>query len=637
MLQQIRERAQGVFAWFIVILITIPFSLWGIGEYLRWGGEPVVAKVDGHEISQRDLEDRLRQYRARLQQRMEGTQLDLDDKTLRQEVLKDMIRTNVIRYATLNLGLRVGDDQVRAIIQSTPAFQQGVAFNRALYDRHLQYQRLSSQAYEESVRQSLGAGQLQMAVEVSEFATHREVDEALRLFHQRRDMAYFQAPAAHFRTDPPPDEAVLRRYHQEHADSFQSPEQVKLDYLVFSKSAITAALEVTDEDLHHYYDEHKKEYSKPERRRASHILVQVAQDAPADVAEAARVKIEAVSKRLQGGEVFAAVAKDVSEDPSSKDQGGDLGFFERGVMDPPFEQAAFALQTGALSEPVRSKFGYHLLLLQGIEPAVTKEFAEAKEELRKSYFKTEAERQFFDRSEKLANLVYENPDTLEVAAKALGLSVQHSEWLSRSNTQPLFRQPKVMNAAFGEDVLKQGRNSEVLEVNQDNEQQNLVLRVKESREASLKGFDEVREEIAGILITEQARKKASDTGAQWVQRLNQGESLADVGKGQDIQRPGLVGRQAPGVPPNLLTAVFRQSVPAAGKVSAGFVPLADGGIILYTLAAVADGDPASVKPQDRDTEQRTQAQERARGYYEGMVENLRQRSKIEILQTVSGG
>ncbi|CAK0779670.1 peptidyl-prolyl cis-trans isomerase D [Gammaproteobacteria bacterium] len=636
MLQQIRERAQGIFAWVIVILITIPFSLWGIGEYLRWGSEPVVAKVDGQEISQRDLEDRLRQYRARLQQHLEGGKLEMDDKMLRQEVLKDMVRTNVIQHATLNLGLRVGDDQVRDVIQKTAGFQQGGVFNRAQYDRYLQYQRLSSRGYEEGLRQTLGAGQLQTAVEVSEFATRREVDEALRLIHQRRDMAYFLASATLFRSDSAPDEAAMRRYYQDNADRFQSPEQVKLDYLVFSKAAVTATLAVTDEDLQHYYNEHKKEYTKPERRRASHILVQTAQDAPADTAQAALAKIEAAAKRIRGGEPFAVVAKEISEDPGSRDKGGDLGPFERGVMDPAFEQAAFALQKEAMSEPVRSRFGYHLIWLQDIEPATTKEFAEAKADLRPAYFKIEAERLFFDRQEKLANLVYENPDTLEVAAKALELSVQHSDWLIRSNTHPLLRQPKVMNAAFGEDV-KQGRNSEVLEVTQDNEPQALVLRLKDYREAALKGFDEVRGEIAEILATEQARKKAHDTGTEWVRRIEQGETLDVIGKGQDIKRPGLVERKSPGIPPPLLTAAFRQPSPAPGKVSAGFVPLAEGGIIVYTLAAVVDGDPASAKAQDQETEQRTQVQERARGYYESLVENLRQRAKIEIMQTASGG
>ena len=455
MLQTIRDRAQGWIAWVIVILISIPFALWGIQSYLGVGGEVVVAKVNGVEITERDLQRRVQQARIQLRERL-GAAYDaaqMDDRRLRQEVLDDMIRETLLVDVSDRLGFRVSDQELQAQILAEPAFQRDGRFDNVAYAQVLELQGLSPALFEAQLRQRMVGTQMVRGVVGSEVITTAEWEAFQRLSGQRRELAWLRIPAARFMDDAPMDEDAVQAYYAANTAAFQTPEQVRLEYLVLDVDALATGSTVSDEDVRRAYESEQARFGQPERRKVRHILLPVPADADAAKAQAVLEEIQAVRGRILGGEPFDEVAKAVSQDPGSATQGGDLGEIEQGIMDPAFDQAAFSLAAAELSEPVRSRFGYHLIEVQEIIPARVKPFDEVQESLRAELARQKAESLFYDLGERLANVVYETPDSLQPAAEELGLTVQQSDWIGRTGGEGLLAHPRVTAAAFSEEVL----------------------------------------------------------------------------------------------------------------------------------------------------------------------------------------
>lgn len=441
MLQDIRERAQGWVAWFIVILISVPFALWGINSYLGGGSAPVVATVNGVDITDQVFENRYRQYRQRLRQQLgDSYRPELIDETiLRREFMDAMIENQLILQEASDLGLSAGDSLVRSFIQSVPAFQVGGQFNNDAYERSLRSRGMSPAAFEEEVRTSLVSEQLAKGINGSEIATPGELKELVRIRMQRRWLKYVMIPAGNYVDGIEVPAADIRAYYEEHQPLFMAPERVKVEYLELDINKISTTLDAEESALLGFYEQHKSDYRVPEQRRASHILITVDEGAQPEVVSQAREQAEQVLKRIRSGEDFAEVAKELSQDPGSAELGGDLGFFDRDVMDPVFEEAAFGLQLDEVSEPVRSAFGFHIIKLTDIRAESGKTYDEVRDEIRSAYLRGEAERRFYEYAERLNDLAYEDPNSLQPAAEALGLETKFSDWLTRSGGERLVR------------------------------------------------------------------------------------------------------------------------------------------------------------------------------------------------------
>jgi peptidyl-prolyl cis-trans isomerase D len=633
MLQAIRERAQGWIAWAIIILISIPFALWGIQEYLGVGGERIVAEVNGQEITERELNQRFQEFRMELRERLgQAYRPELfEDSRLRAEVLDDMIRNRLILQASSDMGLRAGDAQVRATILEIPAFQKGGRFDKEAYERAVGYRGMSTAQFEESVRASLMSSQLSQVVAASEITTDRELKEAVSLRRQQRSFGYIVLPVADFRSDDPVTDEQIRAYYDTEQDAFRTPEQVKLDYLVVNRNSDAGGGEEADEAaLRELYQERLDSFRTPEEREARHILVTLDADADEAAVQAAREKIEAIKARLDAGEDFADLAREVSQDPGSAQQGGDLGRFGKGVMDPAFEQAAFALAEGQVSDPVRSSFGYHLIQVTRIIPEKVKPFEEVRDQLAAELRGGEAEQKYFELAETLGNLSYEHPDSLEPAAEALGLEVQHSDWLGRRGGAGVLSDPRVIKAAFSDDVLRQGNNSELIEVDSPEGQEALVVRVAEHQEATVPSLDEVREEIVGILRDQRAQEAAAAAAAAMAERIRQGEQPAQVAGAYRFAEPGLVRRDSAEVPSEILAEAFTLPAPGTDSPSVGVAELHDGGAAVVNLTEIRDGNLEDLDAHLRETEGQDLARSLARTYYNRLVDDLRRRADISI-------
>jgi len=633
MLQAIRERAQGWFAWTIVILISVPFALWGIQEYLKIGSQPPVATVNGHEIGDRELSQRVQQSRMELRERLGRAYRPeaFDNARLRDQVLEDMIRSQLIVQRSLDMGLRAGDAQVQATILAIPAFQKDGQFDKAVYEHALSLQGTNSVQFEQRIRLSLMTAQLARVVASSEFTTQKALDEAVRLRRQQRSFNYFLLPLQGFKTDAPIAEKDFDAYYQTHQDAFRIPEQVKLDYLVLEQASTATPGDVPEATLRELYQTRLKNYQIPEKRQIRHILIALAANArPADE-QSARDKIAAIRARIVGGADFATLAKEVSQDPGSASQGGDLGLVGRGVMDPEFERASFTLAQGVLSPPVRSAFGFHLIEVTKIEPERVRPFAEVRDELATAARTEQLDQHYLQMAERLGNLTYEHPDSLELTAQTLGLEIHHSDWLSRSGGVGVLASPKVTDAAFSEDVMSHGNNSDLIEIDEGRRQRALVLRVVDHREAATRPLAEVKGQITDTIHRERAKQSALEQAGALAKRLRQGEALTQVGADYRLVEQGLVQRDAAKeVPPEVLESAFKLPAGDAKGPSVGVVQLRDGDAAVVLLGQIQDGKLADLDPPQRKGEGRDLANALARTYYDDMIEDLRQRADVWI-------
>jgi peptidyl-prolyl cis-trans isomerase D len=322
------------------------------------------------------------------------------------------------------------------------------------------------------------------------------------------------------------------------------------------------------------------------------------------------------------------LAKELSQDPGSAAQGGDLGLIERGLMDPAFDQVAFALEVGQLSKVVRTRFGYHLIEVTEIEPSETKSFEAVRDRLIAELQEHNKEARYFDRAERLANLSYESPDSLEPAAEALGLPLQTSDWIDRSGGEGILAHPKVIAAAFSDEVLGEGNNSDLIEPERDRLQA-IVLRVLQHREASVKPLDEVRDEIVSILRDKKAADAAAAKAAALADALSAGEDLSAAAGDYKVTELGLVTRDAVQMPAEIRDLAFSLPHPGQDGKSYGSLSLAGGDAAMVILSEVVDGSLEDMDEETRDRVRKSLTQDIGRAYYEDLLAGLERRADIE--------
>lgn len=630
MLQAIRERAQGWLAWVIVGLISIPFALWGIQSYLGVGGEPVVATVNGVDITDRDLSRRAQQARIELRERL-GAAYDpalFEEGRLRAEVLDDMIRQTLLLDVSNRIGMRVSDEEVRIQILSEPAFQRDGRFDRESYERLLRLQGLSPAQFEEQLRQQLIGNQLLRAVVGSELITSRELDDYRRLAGQTRELSYAVMPAADFQSDAPIGEDEIQAFYAANAARFQSSEMVKLEYLVLDVGELAKGAEIGDDELLRVYEQDQSRFGQPERRSVRHLLVTVPQDADEASAQAVEAQVQSIRERILAGEAFDEVARSESQDPGSASEGGSLGTIEQGIMDPVFDMVAFALPEGELSQPVRTRFGYHLIEVTEIIPAAVKPFDEVKEELRADVSRQRGESLFYDLGERLANVAYETPDSLEPAAEELGLTLQQSDWIGRAGGEGVLGHPRVTGAAFSDEVLVGRNNSDLIEPERD-VLRAVVLRVADHRVAAVRPLDEVRGEIVEALRSERAGEAALQAAGTAVEQLRQGMHWSEAMPSAVVETPGAVARDLQSVPAPVRQLAFTLPAPVEGTASVGTTVLENGDVAVIQVTEIKDGDMAPSEGPSPASEAEMLAQLLGRHVYDGMLGDMQLRAKVE--------
>lgn len=623
MLTTIREKTQGIIATFILALIAIPFALWGVNSYFDSGGQINVAKVDGVEITQNDYRNEIDRLRGRVEPKT------LDNPRFKQTILDKLIDKTLIVQHAEDQGYRVSDAQLAEIIRNQQGFQRDGKFDSALYEALLRREGLTPRAFEKQVREQILTSHVQAGIGESRIVTQAEVADLARLLAQERELAYAVIDIDALGAKAAIGGQDVEQYYSAHPEMFQFPEQVRVEYLRLSAGDLNQNRQPTDEELKKAYAEEAARYTAPEKRRASHILISLPAQPGEDQSREALAKIQDIAKQARAGADFAALAKKHSADSVTAAQGGDLGEVRRGVLPKELEDAVYALKSGEISQPVRSTYGYHLVKLTALTPEKRKAFADVRKELVEAVRRRQGEERFFEVSEKFRNLVYEQPDSLAPAAKALGLEIGKSEWFSPAGGSGIAANPKVVQAAFEPDVLSQARNSDAIEIGADTL---VAIRVAERRPAGRKPLAEVRPQIERALKQERALQQARQLGEETLQELRAGGSLEALARkrGFKYQPPKtLTRRQTASVDPRIVESGFRAPRPEGGKPVYDLVDLGQQGYVVLALQRVRD---AAGKP-DAALEQQARAlltAHRGSEYYVNYRAGLRQKAEIKI-------
>jgi peptidyl-prolyl cis-trans isomerase D len=385
---------------------------------------------------------------------------------------------------------------------------------------------------------------------------------------------------------------AVQKHYEANRKQFELPEQVRAEFVVLSRDELTAAAVVTDEEARKYYTSHADRYKTGETRRASHILIRVDSGAPEAAVAAAKAKADQLLEQVRKtpGD-FAKIAKDNSQDPGSAANGGDLDWFGRGAMVKAFEDAAFTLKEGQVSEVVRSDFGFHVIRVTGVRPGHVKPFDEVKAEILAEQKHEAGMKKYADAAEAFGNTVYEQADSLKPAAERWKLDLRQSQWLAKGDKSAApFDNQKLVAALFGDDGLKNKRNTEAVEVAPGT----LVsARVLEHKPAALQPLEAVRGEIEKRLMREEAAALAIKDGEEKLSLLGQGKAV-DL-KWSPVRK--ISRNEAPGLPPESVRAVFAADA-AKLPVHAG-VAYPGRGYALYRISSVKTGEAGKDDPRAR--------------------------------------
>lgn len=575
MLTKIREKAQGAFAWGILIVICVPFALWGIQNYLDTGEEAPVASVGDKDFFQRDVNKAYEQYSQNLQG------MAIDEQTLKAQALEKLIKDEVLLQYVHGKGLVASDDTAREFIKSLAYFQVDGKFDDKQYKALLSSQRMSSAEFVNRIKNALTMEQFQRSIIDSSFATNYDVEHFFKIQNQQRDVDYVSVALPKLAEQP--SEKDIAAYYQQHQDSYQTPEQISVEYIELSLEEIAKTIEVTDEKLKAFYEEQKDQYTTAERRKISHILFAINDkiDEKAALEKALKAKKELESKD------FAALASEISDDKLTAKTGGDLGLFNVGVMEKSFEDAASTLKLGEVSAPVKSAFGYHLIKVTELLPGDVKPFDSVKAEVTKAYQKAQAENAFYEAGETLTEMSYENPDNLKTVADALGLTIKKSALFTKDKGEGIAADEKIRGAAFAEEVL-QGNNSAPVELGTE---RLVVLRMMEHKVAATRELKDVRQSIVAALLADKAKQQAVEKVQQIKARLQAGESIPSVAAENKLQVKTVAGltRSKSDVPLQLSQAIFKAAKPVGGKPTVFTAELPSGEQVVVSLSKVKEG------------------------------------------------
>jgi len=628
MLQAMRNKMHG---WPSIILLGIAvfaMSFFGLQGYLTSQESTYVAKVGKQEISQADFQDRMNQLRQQAAAQ-QGDQFDssmMEKPEFKERVLDAMIDQRLLLTATSDWGMRVSDNAVRQYIAAIPEFQLNGKFDPTSYRTFLEGQRKTPAAFESDVRNSLATQLLPDAINSSEVVTKAQVDQFLALATQSRDLRYVVLPKPKSVDSTVTDEQAAA-FYKSHLDDYMNPEQVAVKYIEVNAADLKLDAAPSDSDLRKRYEDEKQRFVQPEQRLASHILIDVPTNATPEQQKAALAKADKIAAEATPAD-FAALAKKDSQDAGSSRQGGDLGWLEKGVTTAAFDNALFALQKGQISKPVLSSDGYHVIWLRDIRAGESKPFAEVRDQLAKEATAAERDRKYNEIAGKMADETYQNPSSLEPAAAALDLPIKSTGLFSRKGGEGIASNPKLVAAAFGDDVLAQGNNSGLINLGNDH---SVVVHVDKHVPADARPLAEVRADVDKRVVDERVAEAARKAADALLARVRQGTSLKDAAAeaGATLETATAAERTSTTVPAPLLAEAFLLPHPAAGKPVFAAVDMQDGNFALLALDKVQAGDPSKVPSEQRTALGLQMAQAYGTEATRELIAALRAKAKIK--------
>ncbi len=598
------RKHNRLFQLMLLILILPAFVLVGVEGYSRFmdGSNAGVATVDGRKITQSEWDAAHRNQVDRLRSQMPNLDMKLvDTPEMRRESLDQLVRERVLLAAANGQHLNISDERLQQLFRTDPQF----AFLRnpdgTVNKNLLLAQGMSSEMFVQRLRQDLTLRQVMLGVAGTAVAGKANAGVAVDALLQQREVQLQRFEAKDFLAQIKPSDADLEAFYKDPANNarFKLPETAQIEYVVLDLESLKGGVTVSEDELKKYYEENQARYTVAEERRASHILIKADKDTPAPERAKAKARAEellAQARKNPAG--FAELARKNSQDEGSATRGGDLDFFPRGAMVKPFEDAAYALKQGEISNVVESDFGYHVIQLTGVRGGDKKSFESVRADLEQEVRRQLAQKRYAELAEQFSNTVYEQSDSLKPAADKFKLAVQTAvvqRQPAPGATGPL-ASTKLLEAVFGNEALRNKRNTEAVETGPS---QLAAARVVEHKPARLPELADVKAEVRAQLMNKLAAEAAAKQGKE---RL---AALQKSGEATGLEPAQLISRARPAnLPPKVLNELLRADVsklPAYVGVDSG-----EGVYVLARIGKLLPRDPAVIDEQ-RATQQYAQA------------------------------
>ena len=632
MLITIREKASGVIGWTVAGVIILVFAVWGIGSYFEGVSEIIVATADKIEINQQTYQQAMSDRRRRLVQMM-GRNVDAElfsSTAFKRQVVEELIDTTLQNETLHASGFRISDAQLAALIQNTAVFHTDGQFDRDRYELLVQNAGMTIQGYESYQRQQGVVDQLVRGLGQSAIVSGNSIDKAWKLLDQRRIASYTTLEFDNFLDDIQVSEAAIEKEYQANLDGYFEPASIQVDYLKLSVEDLGAKLDVDEADILRMYEDNPDRYRQPGSRSVSHILLSVSPDAVDAQIDQVRRSASEIVARARGGESFASLAEVNSDDKGSAKRGGELGVIRPGTMVKPFEDAVFEMVEGEISEPVRTQYGFHVIRLDRITESTVQSLDQVRSEIKAEVRRLRAEEQFNELAEILGSTVFEQPDSLEPAADYLGVKVMRSEWFTQDAGTGIAEFQGVRDAAFGNEVLIDGLNSELIEIDQDNL---VAVRKVDYRARRQLDLDEARPELEKRLRAVEASDRMEKAGEDLVARLISGADWDELLIAHKLARVRLPEATEPLLEPLeqvVARVVYAALVPLSGQIVYGGERISPARYAIYRLERVEFGDPANASKEDRLGVEKVLLSRWGGVMVIGWRQGLRQVAKVQI-------
>ena len=632
MLITIREKASGVIGWTVAGVIILVFAVWGIGSYFEGVSEIIVATADKIEINQQTYQQAMSDRRRRLVQMM-GRNVDAElfsSTAFKRQVVEELIDTTLQNETLHASGFRISDAQLAALIQNTAVFHTDGQFDRDRYELLVQNAGMTIQGYESYQRQQGVVDQLVRGLGQSAIVSGNSIDKAWKLLDQRRIASYTTLEFDNFLDDIQVSEAAIEKEYQANLDGYFEPASIQVDYLKLSVEDLGAKLDVDEADILRMYEDNPDRYRQPGSRSVSHILLSVSPDAADAQIDQVRRSASEIVARARGGESFASLAEVNSDDKGSAKRGGELGVIRPGTMVKPFEDAVFEMVEGEISEPVRTQYGFHVIRLDRITESTVQSLDQVRSEIKAEVRRLRAEEQFNELAEILGSTVFEQPDSLEPAADHLGVKVMRSEWFTQDAGTGIAEFQGVRDVAFGNEVLIDGLNSELIEIDQDNL---VAVRKVDYRARRQLDLDEARPELEKRLRAVEASDRMEKAGEDLVARLKSGadwDELLIAHKLARVRLPEATETLLEPLEQVVARVVYAALVPLSGQIVYGGERISPARYAIYRLERVEFGDPANASKEDRLGVEKVLLSRWGGEMVIGWRQGLRQVAKVQI-------
>ncbi len=592
MLQAIRDRVTGVVAFVILGLLAIPFLFFGVESYINTVPEDAVAVVGDTEITVNEFQADFARHRAQLRQQQgdEYDEVATNQPTVRREFLEEMIDQTLLQQHADAIGLSISDEALAQLIQGIEAFQVGNQFSPEAYRQALSAQGLTARGFEQEVRQDLMTRTVPTALSGSAMATETEIDRMIEIQNEQRQIAVIEFPREDHKDTVSVSDEEIERFYEDNVSEFMTEERVSLRYVELKASDLTDDLALSEAELRQRYEAAEARFLSPELRRASHILLEVTDER--DEAQT-QAFAEDLVEQINAGEDFAQLAETHSADPISADAGGDLGLIEPGQMMPEFEQALYDLdEPGQVSAPVKTRFGWHVIRLDEIQPPEGMSFDEARDQIQAEYVDQESEARYIQISERLIDLIFADDTTLAPVSAELDLPIQTTEAFTRAGGEGLAGDPQVIEAAFSDRVLLDRVASDPIEIDRNHM---VVVILDEHFESEPKPLAEVADDIEQRLARDKMNARARQAAEAQLAAIVDEPSVAEA----LFSEAQTIGRNDFQYGPDFSRDLFR--LPGqAGDLPTYTVLATSSGYAVVELSDVMPGNPAQADEQMRD-------------------------------------